>query len=349
MSTTNDSQAAVSRSQRQGSPVRRRLFGGAAAVAVLIGAVSAWQVDASSSDGASFVPVAPCRLFDTRPGAPPADTTKSPVGAGDAAVRTQQVTGAVGDCMVPADAVAVSMNVTAVNGTAQSNLRLFPADVATPTASNLNWVAGQSPTPNKVDVQLSTGGAVKLFNQNGTVDVVADVVGYYTPNDLDVLRTQVSELATRLQSVESKTDNVVGRFDDVEDRTAFSVSSSDATGVEIEDDARTILELDLTAPVDGEVILTHSTQALTFGIGAVLWCGVFKEGEVPPGEWSRDPGVAWTETDDAVSAHEATLTATAAFGVTANVPTTFVLVCERSVPQGGFVSSRTMTAVFTAD
>ena len=83
------------------------------------------------------------------------------------------------------------MNVTIVNPTAASNLRVHPADTATPLASNLNWVAGQSPTPNKVDVKLSDGGAVRLFNQNGTVDVVGDVVGYYTDSSL----VELAELA----------------------------------------------------------------------------------------------------------------------------------------------------------
>ena len=51
--------------------------------------------------------------------------------------------GPSGDCTgplaIPPDAVAVDMDVTAVNPTAQSNLKVFPADVATvPAVSNLN-------------------------------------------------------------------------------------------------------------------------------------------------------------------------------------------------------------------
>ena len=66
---------------------------------------------------------------------------------------TQPVTGKVGNCVgIPSDANAVSMNVTIVSPTARPNLRAFPSDVATPTASNLNLLPGQSPTPNKVDV-----------------------------------------------------------------------------------------------------------------------------------------------------------------------------------------------------
>jgi hypothetical protein len=50
--------------------------------------------------------------------------------------------------------------------------------------SGLNWNGGQTPTPNKVDVKLSTDGAIKLFVNNGAVDVFADVAGYYTSASL---------------------------------------------------------------------------------------------------------------------------------------------------------------------
>jgi hypothetical protein len=63
---------------------------------------------------------------------------------------------------------------------------VFPANLSTPPlASSLNWRAGAPPTPNKVDVQLSSAGAIKLYNLAGKVDVVADVVGYYRPHTHD--------------------------------------------------------------------------------------------------------------------------------------------------------------------
>jgi hypothetical protein len=140
-----------------------------------------WRADAATGDSdATWVAVEPCRLFDYRPGKEPLDGKKTPLVAG--APYTQQVTGTVGNCTIPTDeVVAVSMNVTIVSPTAQSNLRLYPADAASePVVSNLNWLAGDSATPNKVDVKLSAAGAVKVAVANGTVDVVGDVVGYYT-------------------------------------------------------------------------------------------------------------------------------------------------------------------------
>ena len=110
----------------------------------------AWRADAAPGDtDATFVPVTPCRLFDTRPGEPPSGGKKSPLSAGASNAMVQKVTGSVGNCVgIPSDAVAVSLNVTIVAPSAQSNLRVFPADVSAPVASNLNWLADQSPTPN---------------------------------------------------------------------------------------------------------------------------------------------------------------------------------------------------------
>lgn len=104
---------------------------------------------------------------------------------------------------MPTGAVAVAMNVTIVAPTAQSHLRVFPANVALPNVSSLNWSAGQSPTPNKVDVSLSPGGKIKLYNHSGHVYVLADVVGYYTPDSL-------TDLEARLAAVEATQQARVG-------------------------------------------------------------------------------------------------------------------------------------------
>ena len=160
----------------------------------------------SDDDASTFVPIEPCRLFDFRPDTDPDGPKKTPLAAGAANIYTQQVTGPVGDCAIPDDAVAVSMNVTIVNPTAQSNLRVYPADVETvPTVSSLNWLAGQSATPNKVDVKLSPAGAVKLFNFAGSVDVLADVVGYYSANVVTDF-----EVVSETQQVELNLGDVTG-------------------------------------------------------------------------------------------------------------------------------------------
>jgi hypothetical protein len=83
---------------------------------------------------------------------------------------------------------AVLMNVTATNTTGPGWLTLFPADATLPTASNLNFGAGQS-VPNLVVVKVAqTGinaGKVSITNTGGitggpNVDVIGDVVGWYS-------------------------------------------------------------------------------------------------------------------------------------------------------------------------
>jgi len=165
-----------------------------------------WRADAAPGDtDSTFVPTTPCRLFDYRPAPDTVGQRSAPLGPGE--THVQQVTGSNGDCTgalaIPADAVAVAMNVTAVNPTAQSNLRVFPADVATlPTVSNLNFSAGQQPVPNKVDVKLSPDGKIKLFNFDGTVSVVGDVVGYYTNSTLKELAGGLAAADSRITSLE---------------------------------------------------------------------------------------------------------------------------------------------------
>jgi hypothetical protein len=158
----------------------------------------------------TFVPIAPCRLFDYRPAPDTVGTRTTPLGPAE--THTQQVTGTVGNCNIPTDATGVAMNVTITDPTAQSNLRIFPADVtAVPTASNLNWKPGQSPTPNKVDVKLSPSGALKLFNQNGTVYVLADATGYYTRIGLTDLQDQIVTMGNQLAT--TQTDLATTRTD----------------------------------------------------------------------------------------------------------------------------------------
>ncbi|MFM7061608.1 MAG: hypothetical protein ACKOZL_10555, partial [Actinomycetes bacterium] len=149
----------------------------ALALFVCAGGVGAIALGAADSGTASvLVPIAPCRLIDTRASSQ-VGPRFLPIGPGQTV--TFQVTGTNGNCTLPAGATAIASNVTTVNTTAASYLTVFPADATRPTASNLNWTAGAPPTPNQVTVGLSTTGAVKVFNLTGSVDVIIDVVGYY--------------------------------------------------------------------------------------------------------------------------------------------------------------------------
>ncbi len=142
---------------------------------------------------ATFVPITPCRLADTRSGIDNVGTRDTPVGPAESFV--QQVTGTNGNCTIPTDATGVALNVTSVGATAGSFLALYPADAVRPTVSNLNYRPGQAPTPNKVDVKLSPTGAIRIFNNAGSVDVIADIAGYYTAKGLADLQAQINTKA----------------------------------------------------------------------------------------------------------------------------------------------------------
>jgi hypothetical protein len=178
--------------------------------------VRAWPADAAPGDNdTTFVPVNPCRLFDYRPAPDTVGTRSTPLGAN--IPYTQQVTGSNGNCTgpsaIPSDATAVAMNVTAVNPTAQSNLRIYPADLVTPPlVSNLNYTAGQKPVPNKVDVKLSPTGQIKLLNLNGTVSVIGDVVGYYTVSSLQQLANDLAQLRSEVAALPSSNIFAAGRL-----------------------------------------------------------------------------------------------------------------------------------------
>lgn len=80
---------------------------------------------------------------------------------------------------LPATATAVALNVTAINPTAPGYLTVYPTDAARPTTSSLNFVKGQT-VPNLVMAKVGTGGKVTVYNSAGTVDVIADLSGYYS-------------------------------------------------------------------------------------------------------------------------------------------------------------------------
>ncbi|MGX6742273.1 FlgD immunoglobulin-like domain containing protein [Streptomyces xantholiticus] len=124
----------------------------------------------SAADGSTYRPLTPTRFMDTRVGL---GVPQAKVGAGQTV--TLQVTGRNG---VPATGVtAVVMNVTATTATATSYISVFPNGTTRTSASNLNVVAGQT-APNLVIVPV-VNGKVSFYNNAGSVNLIADVAGYY--------------------------------------------------------------------------------------------------------------------------------------------------------------------------
>lgn len=155
-----------------GADGQASFFNGGAGTVHVIADVLGWF-----PTGASYTGLTPARLLDTRSGAPSVDGESAGIGAAAAgATLDVRVAGRGG---VPGDAAAVALNVTATNPTAAGYLTVWPKGAARPTASSLNFVAGQT-VPNMVIVPVGDGGRVSLFNgAAGTADVIVDVLGWF--------------------------------------------------------------------------------------------------------------------------------------------------------------------------
>jgi peptidoglycan hydrolase-like protein with peptidoglycan-binding domain len=160
-------------------------------------------VDVAGWYSGGFRPIVPRRVMDTRVrlGGP---------GLGAAQVRPVDLRAAG----VPANAVAVVANVTAVNISASGYLTVYPSGAVRPTASNVNTVPGQT-VANMVTVGLGRNGRIAVFNYAGHTDVVVDVAGWYTsgfhpvvPNRL--ADTRVGRCGTRLGPGQTLKVAVVG-------------------------------------------------------------------------------------------------------------------------------------------
>jgi beta-glucanase (GH16 family) len=128
--------------------------------------VSGYFTDASVS-GKQFTTISPLRLVDTR-------LTGQTLGTGGSFVL--QVSGLGG---VPANASAVVLNVTVTKTNASSFLIEYPSTVARPTASDLNWVGGQT-VANMAVASLGSTGAITFYNGVGSSDVVVDLAGWFS-------------------------------------------------------------------------------------------------------------------------------------------------------------------------
>jgi subtilisin family serine protease len=131
-----------------------------------------------------MVPLEPARLVDTRTRANGGSTVdginlgRGAVGQGQTYDVKMSDRGGVGATGVVA---AVAVNVTVVSPTASNFLTVYPTGTSRPVASNINFVAGQT-IPNMAIVKVGVGGKITIYNEQGSTDVVIDVVGWF-PTD----------------------------------------------------------------------------------------------------------------------------------------------------------------------
>lgn len=152
---------------RVGSNGMVSIFNNAGATDVIVDVLGSFDHQASGR----YVALSPRRVLDTREGfgAPLAKVGQEPLEVallGKVGVPSQGVSG-------------VMLNVTAVSPTATTFVTVYPGGTDRPTASNLNVSAGQV-IPNMVLARVGATGTVLMYNNGGVVDLVADVVGYFT-------------------------------------------------------------------------------------------------------------------------------------------------------------------------
>ena len=131
-----------------------------------------------STSGLSFVPMAPCRLVDTR------DATK-PSGFGPPSISggsSRSFPLPSGPCTyIPINAQAYSLNVTVVPDGELDYLTVWPTGQGQPLVSTLNSVDGETKA-NAAIVAAGTAAAISVYASNST-DVVIDINGYFVSND----------------------------------------------------------------------------------------------------------------------------------------------------------------------
>ncbi len=158
--------------------------------------VNGWFTSGSNSSavGAAVTPVSPARICDTRPTSVSGITdqcTGKTMGPGT--TLTVQVAGKGG---VPSTGVeAVVMNVTVADTTAGGYLTVWPAGQAQPLASDLNWSPGEVKA-NLVVATLGASGAISIYSNSGSTDVIIDVVGYFTSPGTSQPQITTSSLPT---------------------------------------------------------------------------------------------------------------------------------------------------------
>jgi hypothetical protein len=144
------------------------------------GGSCAMGFNSQTPTGLTFVPVAPCRVADTR----------NPAGAFGgpfiAAQGTREFDIPNSACNIPATAQAYSVNATVVPHGVLGFLTAFPCGQPRPFTSTLNAVDGRVKAAAAI-LPAGTNGGLCFFATHDT-DLVLDINGYFVPNtDLTAL------------------------------------------------------------------------------------------------------------------------------------------------------------------
>jgi hypothetical protein len=164
--------------------------------------------------------VTPGRVLDTRNG--------GPVGPGGVVTIHMP--------WLPASTTAVTFNLTAVNATTSTYVTAFPTGQELPLASNVNITPGQT-VPNQVTVAVGGDRQVSLYNGGGSVHLIADLAGYYTPEFGDYFMPVTPERAmdTRIDPPSLTPDIFIGLYglDSTDPDVQFTGVAANLTGTNV--------------------------------------------------------------------------------------------------------------------
>jgi hypothetical protein len=141
-----------------------------------------------------YTAITPFRVCDTRPTtqgitANQCDTGSTGAGLGPIGATPRVVTiQGFGSPAVPAGATAVVVNVTGIAPTTATFVTLYPDGSGNPGTSNLNVLAGHV-VANLVEVGLSAGGKIDVFNAAGAINVAIDIEGFVSSGSTGLYNT----------------------------------------------------------------------------------------------------------------------------------------------------------------
>lgn len=153
------------------------------------------SAEISAGDRPVLVPIAPCRLVDTRPAPATVGPRASKLGAADTLAVTVQQPATPCTGLIPTDALSLALNVTAIGASELSFLTIWSGGDR-PNSSSLNPAPGEPPTPNAVTVDLAADQTFQIYNNVGSLNLLVDVIGYYENHNHDDLYYTETEVDT---------------------------------------------------------------------------------------------------------------------------------------------------------
>lgn len=146
------------------------------------GSPGRWRLLSSPQSAGAFVPITPTRVYDSRSAQPSAGARLVPGAPRNISVADGRdpATGAVTTPnLVPANTMAVALNLTATGAPGSGWVALTPGGAAGFTSSAINFQANQSIANGIITTLNPATRAVKAWASSSEVHVIIDITGYF--------------------------------------------------------------------------------------------------------------------------------------------------------------------------